>query len=545
MKETKIYGSLARRVALVFLVLVILPLLLYVGFLWHRDSKIKMDAALSDMRLVGKFSEAFLDQWYDESLVQLEALSMVSEEDRDTSTNLMQNLSTILVFNSQGECIYSNRKELIGRRDFYPEILQKTANLKAFLFIGKNPVTNKKELFLFERKDNEIWGLSVDLERWMKPFSNLKNIGFPITLRFVSIQHADKKKKEIVLKLPAANATFDIQVSLAAKEIKKYAGGGFFSHVFVFLALIICIGGIGAIWLITRIARPFRKLYQVMEEVRNENYEQKYEKDRFGFEINVLGENFNQMLETLLHNMETAKELEIGRKVQNQLLPEKIPEFPGLTLGKAFVPAKEVAGDFYDLFVRGENELLLAIADGSGKGISACLYSLMVRSMLRSHATADEGLEDIVRRTNNLFCRDTGDTGNFVTAWVGIYRSDSHTLQYTSCGHLPAVYLDSEGKLQELATEGIAFGVIEIDQVQVKSISLSPGCLLFLYSDGVTEAQNEKGELFGKSRLLEFLISHRSLEPQMLIDRLIATVDQFAGDSIARDDLTVLCFKVH
>jgi serine phosphatase RsbU (regulator of sigma subunit) len=564
MKETKIYGSLARRVGVVFLVMVVSPLLLYVGVLWAHDWKVKLKDAFSEMELLGKFSVS---------------LSILPPEDRDKSVNSIHSLSTVLTLNQKGVCTYSNRKELLGQKEFYTKIVPKTLQLGSFLFIEQNPATKKKELFLFERQGEEIWGLSVDLEKWTNIFSRMEDIGYPMRVSFLppkennfiqlhlsELKEWQKKAglfegikmrgKNLALMLTVPNADFDIFVILTSKEINQYAGGIFFSHILSLMGLLTLFGGIGTIWITRRMARPFHQLYQVMESIREEDYSKKYIEDRFGFDINVLGRNFNQMLEALLTNMRIAeeervsrelltKELEVGRSIQNQLLPKTLPEFPGLAIGSGFVPAREVAGDFYDLFARGENELLLTIADGSDKGVSACLYSLMVRSLLRSHALVAKDLENIVLQTNNLFCKDTGDTGNFVTAFMAIYYGDTHILQYTSAGHLPGIFIDSEGELQELTTEGIALGVTEIEHIEVKSIPFSPGSLLFLYSDGVTEAHNKKGELFGKSRLIQFLSTHHDLEPQKLIDQLLKEIDNFARDSIQHDDLTIVCIKVH
>jgi sigma-B regulation protein RsbU (phosphoserine phosphatase) len=97
--------------------------------------------------------------------------------------------------------------------------------------------------------------------------------------------------------------------------------------------------------------------------------------------------------------------------------------------------------------------------------------------------------------------------------------------------------------MEELTTAGIALGVTQLKEVEIKTVAFTPGSLLFLYTDGVIETFNEKGELFGKSRLLDFLKTHRTLEPQQLIDRLVAEVSQFAKQTLQHDDLSILCLK--
>lgn len=583
----KFYRSLTSRVAFVFLVLIIFPLLLYVGFLWSREWKVTLNGVFSEMELIGDFARIYLEEWYEDKLIQLDNLTF---QDIEKDAFLSRDLSTILKCNRSFECVYSNRNALVGKKDLFPKLLKKAYEAKHLMFIATNPATQKKELFLFKRKGNDLLGISVDLEKWVSAFNSLQGVGYPTILTFVSsnqivfpvgMKENEKevkiwsfsqlkrwkedagiwewislRNKDLALIFTVSNANFDLRVFLSANKIPQYGNGNFFTHLMTLIAILVVIGGASAFWLVVRISRPLEQLYAVMEGVRKGNYSQKYSSDPLGFEINILGENFNQMLRDLLQNRQKAEderverevlsqELLIGRRVQKELLPKEIPEFSGLSLGVGFVPAKEVAGDFYDLFARSEKELLISIADASDKGVSACFYSLVVRSMLRSHAIAGEDLQNIVLKTNQLFCKDTAFSGNFVTAWVALYEADTNTLHYHSAGHLPALIIFPDGNIEEHTTEGIALGVEESAMAYVKSIRLEKGSLLFLYSDGITEAHNEKGELFGKSRLLDFLQSHHNQKPQELIDALIKEVHQFAGELSQHDDLTAVSIKVH
>lgn len=591
MGKSKIYRSLSLRVAFVFVVMIIFPLLLYVFFLWNKDWKIKLDGVFSEMELIGDFSRIALEDWYEDSLILLNTIPFLEKD--LPNVELAKNLSALFTFNRDFECTSSTQKSLVGRKDLFAPYLQKAFAAKTLFFVDENPATKKMEIFLFERRGENLVGLSADLEEWASAFSSIREIGYPSVLSFISPQKkilfsvgpipslnkmnlhmwtfselklwqkktgvwewAKLRGKDFFLVLTVPNAAFDMGIFISAAQIEGYEGGGFFRHVLILLSLLILIGGVGAFWIIIRISRPLRQLYFVMDEVSHQNYQQRYQTDRYGFEINILGENFNHMITALLQNKERAenervsrevlsKELQIGRSVQQELLPKQIPEFPGLSLGTGFQPAKEVAGDFYDLIALDEKHLFLAIADASDKGVSACLYSLIVRSMLRSHLMAGENLKEIIRKTNDLFCKDTGYSGNFVTAWLGLFEVETRKLHYHCSGHLPAVVVHSDGNTEELLTEGIALGVKEGNHIEIKSISLQPRSLICLYSDGITEAHNEKGELFGKSRLLDFLRCHRDLEAQALIDRLIAEIHQFAGDLAQHDDLTIVCINVH
>ncbi|NGX37703.1 MAG: Phosphoserine phosphatase RsbU [Chlamydiae bacterium] len=531
MAKKTFYGSLARRIVLILLVFLGIPILIYAGLLWNHDWKIKQNAARVELEVLGKSQLKAIEEWMALRSCELINFSILAKDETDLSKRFeeMRGFSTIFVFDRDLRCLDSNKKELIGKENFFPEKLKKAFDSRVLSFIAENPLTKNKEIFLLKKVQEQIWGLS----------ENENALG----MTFVESSKKSKPGKDLVLQRAIPHAEFDLQVTIPTADIAQFEGGKFFHHLILFMALILLVGGGIAWWLVRQMARPLRQLSDVMDGVGAKDYDRRYQSSRFGFEINALGTQFNQMLETLLFNMEKAKELQVGQDLQKELLPKTIPQFPGIALGSGFLPAKEVAGDFYDLFVTDPDHLLIVIADGSDKGISACLYSLMVRSMLRSHALAEEDLGVVMRLTNDLFCRDTGDTGNFVTAWVGIYHRKDRKLTYSSAGHFPAILIHEDGTIEELAAEGIAFGVQESASFDIQSKILSPDSLLFLYTDGVTEAHNEKGELFAKSRLLEFLLASHALEPQALIDKLIAEIERFGGESPMHDDLTVLSLK--
>ncbi len=567
MAKKKFYGSLARRILVICLTLIIIPLIFYSAIIWDRDWRIKLDTIFSELRMLGESSLEIYDEWL--RLKELELQNMNSPGS-----------STLFVIDQQRKITTSSVKAMEGKSDFFPDQLDTAFSEGIVVFAGFNPYSNQEEIFVLKRFDNMVRGLSVDGLAWIDLF--VPNPQFDISLRDESgafalstARHFDHsqevifnlplpalgfkeafslRNKHLSLRLHMPRALFDFQIEISREQVKQLEGGNIFKRLAEFMILLIIIGGIGAWRLVRRMARPYDQLGAVMDAVEVKDYDRRYQSDRFGFEINTLGMKFNEMIEALLHNMEEAKtervkselllkELQIGQAVQLELLPKEIPQFPGLKFGQGFVPAKEVGGDFYDLFVKDQNQMMLAIADASDKGVSACLYSLIARSLLRSFTQTEEKLSDTILQTNNLFYRDVQATSNFVTAWVGFYHIEGQTLTYTSAGHYPALLMHPNGDIEELTTDGIALGVSLLKEVEVRSIHLAPGSLLLLYTDGVVEAHNEKGELFGKSRLFDFVKTNRSLEPQQLIDRLIAEVGQFAKHVAQHDDLTVLVLR--
>lgn len=563
-----------------------MPLLIYGFLIWDRDWHIKLNTVFSELEMVGKLDAQKFDEWLGLHQIQLEQMQLLLKDTPAPSSYLASKLdqlqqigdiSSLFVFDKNFRCTSSSAGEMVGKSDFFPDMLKKAYENKTLTYLAQNPLNGRDELFLMHRIGDELWGLSVDKALWSSSFEyadskfqitfvdKLKGPNTNIQIfTLEELQNLEKsegifqihrlKGHDLGLQLPLKEALFDLEVVMPSKQIMKLEGTQVFSHLLHIVLIFIFIGGLVAVWLVRKISHPLEYLYEVMGAIEHKDYSKRYQRQPYGFEINFLGQSFNQMLDAVLQHMEEAKnervtreilskELNIGHEIQSELFPREIPAFPGLMMGVGFIPAKEVGGDFYDLFAKDKNRLLLSIADGSDKGISACLYSLMVRSLLRSSVLAKEDLSSMVKATNDLFCHDTGDTGNFVTLWVGLYHVKERSLSYTSAGHLPAILLHSDGTIEELSTQGMALGASVDIEIEVKTKILPANSLLLLYTDGVIEAHNEKGELYGKARLFDFLQGRCSLSPQELIDQLTLEIGEFSKHAPQHDDFTVLGVK--
>jgi sigma-B regulation protein RsbU (phosphoserine phosphatase) len=329
-------------------------------------------------------------------------------------------------------------------------------------------------------------------------------------------------------------------------------------QVLLFFVVMILLGGFAAIWLTQRMSAPLRKLCQVMDKLSHGDLLARFKKQKMGFEINVIGEIFNQTIESLRDQVSRAeaervqketlkRELDIGQEIQRSILPLSRPLFPGVEIAARYLPATQVGGDFYDVFIKktpkGE-ELVLTVADASGKGISACLYSLCLRSMLRSCCVAHDKVSVIMREANNLFCEDTEETGWFVTVFTAIFHPDTKRLTYTSCGHNPALLLRADGTVRSLSVQGMAMGVQHLEEIQEREVDLKSGDLVLLYTDGITEAHNPQSELFGISRLEEILRSLRGASSDEVVDEILRRVNSFRLSMPQHDDITLMAVKV-
>lgn len=366
-----------------------------------------------------------------------------------------------------------------------------------------------------------------------------------------------KKETRIGVDLPVENSDFSLLTYSSSKEIFE-APISDLRRTYWIYGLIFFIGG-GTTYLATRVlARPYKKLTKVMEGIRSGQTDLRYEEDPMGFEINALGQTFNAMLDNVLEKEQHAEEervkrevyaneLRLGREAQMDLLPEKMPYYPSLLVVEHYLPAKEVGGDFYDVFVRdkeGSQEVVLVIADASGKGVQACFYSLDVRSYFRSFANYFDDPAAIMKESNRLFCQDTGDSGMFVTAAMGIYNGETKILRYFSCGHNPPLLLKSEGPVIRLNKLSMALGFKEDIPGETQTVQLDKYDMLFFYTDGITEAQNSEGEFYTEERLIQFLQENREKSVQEISDRLLEDVKKFAGRAPQYDDITLLAMRV-
>ncbi|MBJ7449207.1 MAG: SpoIIE family protein phosphatase [Parachlamydiales bacterium] len=329
-------------------------------------------------------------------------------------------------------------------------------------------------------------------------------------------------------------------------------------YIFAAICLFIVIFGVMVtLWVTKRLSEPLNQLNRVISDVSQGQYSTRFYSDKRGYEINDVGIGLNHMIEALLKQVETtnteklqketlANQLNIGRSIQLSILPQEMPQLPQVDLAAIALPAQDVGGDFYDLFIKDDinKTLVLSIADAAGKGISACLYSLCLRSMLRSYAMESDDVAAIMQKTNNLFIRDTEQTSMFVTAFSAFYDSQSGLLSFFSCGHPPGLLRRSNGDIVQLGTSAMALGVMDFKTPKEQiTIHLEKGDVLLLYTDGITESLNAKNELFGEERLSQFLKEQSNVDSKTIINNLIKAVKDFIKEAPQHDDITLVVMR--
>jgi serine phosphatase RsbU (regulator of sigma subunit) len=237
-----------------------------------------------------------------------------------------------------------------------------------------------------------------------------------------------------------------------------------------------------------------------------------------------------------------ARELEIAKEVQARLFPQRLPIVDTLDYAGICIQARQVGGDYYDFLDLGPQRLGLVIGDIAGKGIAAALLMANLQANLRSQcAIALDEPQRLLRAVNQLFCENTPD-GGFATLFFAEYEGKTGRLRYVNCGHLCALLLHDDGKLERLDPTSTVLGIFkdwdcEIGQTQVRS-----GDTLALYTDGITEAFNHVDEEFGEDRLVATLRKHEACGSRELLDAIVGEVRGF-GPHEQRDDITLIVAK--
>jgi phosphoserine phosphatase RsbU/P len=241
----------------------------------------------------------------------------------------------------------------------------------------------------------------------------------------------------------------------------------------------------------------------------------------------------------LLEQELVGRQLETARKVQSSLLPRKAPKMRGYDIAGICQPAEEIGGDYFDYIQLSRTRIGLAVADVSGHGIPAALVMTAFRALLRTKALGEYGPANVASAINRLLPEFTGDN-HFVTVLYAILEIRTGSLRYISCGHPPPLMLRVDGTVEKLAQKNMALGVFPNMRYIDEQIQMNAGDTLVLYTDGVVELMDPKGEAFGFQRLVEVVREHRQLAAVALIDKVIETTRVFSGDDGYPDDLTLV-----
>ena len=243
-------------------------------------------------------------------------------------------------------------------------------------------------------------------------------------------------------------------------------------------------------------------------------------------------------------NERIETELDLASRIQTAMLPSVFPAFPDrkdFDIFASIDPAREVGGDFYNFFLLDENHLCLMIADVSGKGVPAALYTMATKIILSQNIKMGKSPAQALSDTNETICQ-TNPEKMFVTVWLGLLDLSTGVLTASNAGHEYPMILNNK-KHFELFKDihGFVVGGMEGLKYKEYDLQMKPGSKLFLYTDGLPEAVNDQKEMFGTDRALEVLNQSKDLPPEQIIENMKAAVNAFIQNTEPFDDLTMIC----
>jgi sigma-B regulation protein RsbU (phosphoserine phosphatase) len=270
-------------------------------------------------------------------------------------------------------------------------------------------------------------------------------------------------------------------------------------------------------------------------------------------QLGMLGESFNTMTSSIGRLVNEQKQLQrleneisIARQVQDQLFPRNLPDVEGVEMEAICRAARSVSGDYYDFIQLNADNVAIAIADISGKGISAALIMASLQAALRSQLLLDgsEKMDtgELVSRLNKHLVRNTADD-RFATFFVGVFDCATRTMRYTNAGHLPC-FLLSEGQAVHLDQGGMVLGVYEESTFEENTLTVPPDAVLIGYSDGLIEPENVYGEEFGVKRLQDAAVRVQGASPSSVALSLMTAAEEWAGSAEQADDMTVIVARL-
>lgn len=238
-------------------------------------------------------------------------------------------------------------------------------------------------------------------------------------------------------------------------------------------------------------------------------------------------------------------ELSVATRIQAECLEDDFTPFNALEqvkLHAAMRPAKEVGGDFYDMFMIDDTHMCFLIADVSGKGVPAAIFMSMAKTHIKNYATLGLPLAEVAERSNNQLCYKN-ETGMFVTAFICVLDLETNDVTFINAGHNKPFILDKEGNFKMIdAKANLVFGMMEGVPYREQHFTLAKGDCIYMYTDGVTEALNPSQEFFGDDRLREVLNKHmdEAADAEAFVEAMYEEVDLFADGEMQADDITMV-----
>ncbi|MCH7680167.1 SpoIIE family protein phosphatase [candidate division KSB1 bacterium] len=311
------------------------------------------------------------------------------------------------------------------------------------------------------------------------------------------------------------------------------------------LVVLVMLAGSVVVYLtIGQMFRPIQRLTESTKEVAKGNWDISIDY-KSNDEIGALAQSFDKMVQSLRENARMWHEFKVARDMQAQMLPDTYPEIEGIQISAKSVPTTEVGGDFYDFLQLQDGRLGIVVGDVSGHGVAAAMVMTAALGAVRFAAEEKECTHEVLNMVNFRLNKDI-QNHMFVALFYGILDPKTRKLYYTNAGQtMPFLLRNGEIDFlpQAEKTDRFPLGIVKATVYEQLSIELQPGDMLIHYTDGIVDVMNGSHETYGFDRLSESIKQNASLPPSELIDKLIAEMSEYGGDSNIEDDVTLVVLK--
>ena len=452
------------------------------------------------------------------------------EQDDDNSANSFRTLKEQLgcfyfIIDHDGTYIAHPDSGYVIRKNYFE--LAKATNDTIDDYVGRQMVAGKEGIF----KDKEDNGCHFD-------FFDLESS--EVYMFYMPIEHTN----------------WSIAMAVARYSIDALAiGFGFIFLILIGLALLV-VRLVGR-FVAKRVTRPLGQLAASADEVAKGNFNAPLPQLKHYDEIHLLRDSFEEMQHSLTHYIDELKdttaskaaienELKVAHDIQMSMLPKTFPPYPerdDIDIYGSLTPAKDVGGDLFDFFIRKE-KLFFCIGDVSGKGVPASLVMAVTRSLFRNISAHVAEPDEIVKTLNNAMA-EGNDTNMFVTLFVGVLDLATGLLEYCNAGHNYAMLI---GNLVSTlpCDPNLPIGVMPDMTFTRQQLTIEPETTIFLYTDGLNEAEDPNHVLFGVQRIIriaELMVKEGKNDPTTIINEMIEGVHRFVDDAEQSDDMTILAIK--
>ncbi|MCP4630258.1 MAG: SpoIIE family protein phosphatase [bacterium] len=296
------------------------------------------------------------------------------------------------------------------------------------------------------------------------------------------------------------------------------------------------------------ITEPIKEILRVIKRVRKGQFDEKVQVVS-NDEIGYTGDVINEMTEGLKERDLMKRSLELAMEVQQNLLPKENPRIKGLDIAGKSIYCDETGGDYYDFIkLNGDQSanFAIVIGDVSGHGIPSALLMATARAFIRQRADLPGGLSQVISDVNRQIAGDVEESGQFMTLFYMLVDQDSRCLEWVRAGHEPGIFYDpARGLFEDLAGPGLVLGVnSEWNYVTNRKEGLKEGQIIVLGTDGIWEAQNPAGEMFGKEAICKIIRENTDAEANALLDKIIDALDRFRDGFNLQDDVTLIVVKI-